>query len=136
MIPPRLRDLLIRCGISDVVATRGPHAGERRVTMDRGKLHTANYRATDLRMLERKGLIRFERLESMSELWGCPWFELELTDAGKEEIADEYARRCAEADAQNSQLSPPDPFGDDVDESRSDAQAKAEARARQRAARS
>jgi len=136
MIPPRLRDLLIRCGISDVVARRGPNRGMRRVTMDRGTTHTANYRATDLRALERKGLIRFERLESMSELWGCLWFEVELTDEGKEEIADEYARRCAEADAENAKLIVEPSVVDDVDESRSDAQARAEARARQRAARS
>jgi len=133
VIPPRLRTILIQCAISDYTAQRGPRKGHRLVTLGRGKVHTANYRATDLRTLERKGLITFERLETMSEMWGCPWFEVTVTDAGHEEIADEYARRCAEADAANAALEVDPPVVEDVDEARADAQAKEEARARQRA---
>lgn len=141
MIPPRLREILIRFGIWDCTATRGPNIGRRTVALDRDETHTANYRATDLLKLERKGLIEFRRLEAMSAMWGCPWFAVKVTDAGKEEIADEYARRCAEADAANAKLEvKPDPFGEgfveDVDEERAETSERSEARARQRAAKS
>jgi hypothetical protein len=134
MIPPRLRQILIHFAFSDYVIDSGKHKGKRRVSADRGKIHTANHRATDLRLLERKGLIRFERLESMSEIWGCPWFEVEITEAGREEVAEEFARRCAEADEQNAKLEVPEPPSDEVDEARAGAADRAEVRARQRAA--
>lgn len=139
MIPPRLREILVRFAISDYTATRGPRAGKRIVALDRGETMSANYRATDLLKLERKGLIEFRRLDDMTAMWGCPWFAVKVTDAGKEEIADEYARRCAEADAANALLVAPDfgeGFTEDVDEEREERSEASEARARQRAAKS
>lgn len=116
MIPPRLRAFLVRVFIHDVTATRGPRIGRRSIAWHTGETHTANLSAMDLRLLERKGLIEYERLKHMSEadlaMWGCPWFSVKITEAGKEELADDYASLCAEADEQNAKLENPDPFGD------------------------
>lgn len=138
VIPPRLRQILVRLAISDYMIGRGPKKGQRQVMMGNGCVQTANYRATDLRTLERKGLITYERCETLSALWGVAWFEVMVTEAGKEEISDEFARRCAEADAANAKLEvKPDPFGEgfteDVDEERDEVTTRSEARARQRA---
>lgn len=111
MIPPRLRAFLVRCFIHTIDATRGPNIGKRRVHMG-DNIQTANLSAMDLRTLERKGLVTYERMDHMSAVWGVTWFSIKLTEAGKEEIADEFARRCAEADAMNAKLANPDPHGD------------------------
>lgn len=136
MIPPRLRAILVAVAISDYTIDQGPKKGKRVVTDRGGELHTANYRATDLLKLEKKGLIAFSKLDHMSAMWGCPWFKVIVTEAGKEEIADEFARRCAEADEANARLEAPPNFGEgfveDVDEERAIKDQKAEARKEQR----
>lgn len=134
MIPPRLRLFLARTFIHDVTATRGPRIGRRSISWHTGETHTANISGVDLRSLERKGLIEFDRLDHMSAMWGCAWFRVKITEQGKEEIADEYARRCAEADEQNARLSAPPEPADEIDEKREGMADRAEARARQRAA--
>jgi len=118
MIPPRLREILFRLFLTDYVVDKGPKKGKRIVDMDRvgsSGVYTANYRATDLRTLERKGYITFTKEETMSSLWGIPWFSVKLAPEGLIEVEEEYAKRCAEADASNAKLENPDPFAETVE---------------------
>lgn len=102
--------------------------------------NAGHIRGTDLRTLEKKGIVTFSLLEHMTNTFGVTCWDVRLTPAGEEEIADDFARMCAEADEKNAALAAPSPLGDgfveDVDEEREAAADRSEVRARQRAAKS
>jgi len=107
MIPPRLRQKMIDMFVHD------HPVGKKRSVFWTMKVTTNETRiaARDLRLLEKKGLLRFE-LSGMSSLFGLRFWDATITDEGKEEIADDFARLCAEADDENARRENPDPFGE------------------------
>lgn len=141
MIPPRLRAWLASAFILDYVIDRGPKRGKRIVSFNSECMTNAGHiRPMDLRALDRKGLISYEVNDIMTNAFGLLCWNVKVTEAGKEELSEEYARRAAIADESNARLENPDPLGegfidDDVDVERFKRSEAAEARARQRAAR-
>ena len=138
MIPLRARRWLLGF-IHDHHIARGERAGMRIVNLSRAvKTNAGHVRALDLRMLERKGLITYELDQRFTDLFGVMTWDVKLTDAGAEEIEDDYAKRKAQADIANEdRAKAPDPFGDErdlVEDDRAETAERSEARARQRAA--
>lgn len=139
MIPPRLRAWLASAFILDYVIDRGPKRGKRIVSFNTSVMTNAGHiRPMDLRSLEKKGLVSYEVNEIMTGAFGLLCWDVKVTDAGKEELSEEYATRRAIADESNARLENPEPLGegfDELDEERAETSEASEARARQRAAR-
>ena len=107
MISPRLRQHMLHMFVHDHT-----NRGKRYVRWShKVTTNETQIRPGDLRTLERKGFLRFE-LSGMSSLFGLRFWDCEITDAGKEELADEFAARCAAADEENERKENPDPFGE------------------------
>lgn len=109
MISPRLRQHMLSMFVHDHVVGKA----KKRSVFWTHKVTTneTQIRPGDLRTLERKGFLRFE-LSGMSSLFGLRFWDCEITDAGKEELADEFAARCAAADEENERKENPEPFGE------------------------
>jgi hypothetical protein len=109
VIPPRLRAAMLRMFVHDHPIGKAKHRSvfwTSRITTNETQIA-----ASDLRLLEKRGLIRFD-LSDMSALFGVRFWDCTITDQGKEEIEDDFARLCAEADEENARKENPDPFGE------------------------
>lgn len=89
MISPRLRKLLVRAFVMVNTPKHPPRAFHVGIALSIG---TSQGTYKDWSALAKKGLVTFRRSEGMAAMWGVDFWNAQLTDAGREELADDVER--------------------------------------------